>query len=138
MRTETLPSSTALKIVDRIYFPQPLDNPSFYLDPYPHVNGNASGYIMAGLARAIDLGHSALDPKGLDPVMVWHVKPAAAGASEPWEKKLVFQDNGTVIRTASIGVVVGIDPEKNRGRKQGWLFVTGFFSKGMVATKIDL
>ena len=31
-----------------------------------------------------------------------------------------------------------IDPETNGGKKQGWLFVTGFGSMAMVAAKVDL
>jgi len=42
------------------------------------------------------------------------------------------------LRSASAAVVVGIDPGSNGGRKQGWLFVTGFVSEAMVAVKVDL
>jgi hypothetical protein len=51
---------------------------------------------------------------------------------------LVFADDGEKMRTASAAVIVGIDPRKEGGKKKGWLFVTGFMSENMVATKIDL
>ena len=131
-----------LTIVEEIQLPCSLDNPSYYSDPYASAPGaadDASGYVLAGLARAVDLSTTHLQPEGLDPVMVWMVRPSKEGAEgKKWETKLIFQDDSKTIRSASAAVVVGIDPRENGGRKQGWLFVTGFMSRGVVATRVDL
>ncbi|KAH8651120.1 hypothetical protein BX600DRAFT_516714 [Xylariales sp. PMI_506] len=132
-----------LEIINTIQLPCILDNPSYFSDPYAAQTGrDASGYVLAGLARAITF------PNGLDPVMVWLVQPKnAAGASslsssssadDKWTQRLIFQDDGHVIRTASTAVLVAIDPAQNGGQKQAQLFVTGPLSKGVVRTVIDL
>jgi len=129
-----------LKILEEIQLPSSLDNPTYYSDPYASAPGaadDASGYVLAGLGRALDLSSTHLKADGLDPVMVWMVRPSREEGKK-WDMKLIFQDDSKTIRSASAAVVVGIDPKENGGRKQGWLFVTGFFSKAMVATKINL
>ena len=80
------------------------------------------------------------------PSLVWHVrskdsKPVDAkgrGKGNVWEKNLIFQDDGKGLRSASGAVMTGIDPKKNGGKKQGWLFVTGFGSFAMGTVKVDL
>ena len=60
------------------------------------------------------------------------------GATE-WVKRVLFQDDGSRIRSASAAVVVAIDPKLEEGKKRGWLFVTGFLSESMmIAVKVDL
>ncbi len=129
-------ASRNLTILDHIQLDSTLDNPSYYHDAYATAANNASGYILAGLARAADLLKASDDPNTPIPVMVWHVR--STSESRKWEKKLIFQDDGKQIRSASAAVLVGIDPKGNGGKKQAWLFVTGFLSNAMVASKVDL
>jgi len=129
-------ASRNLTIVEHIQLDSTLDNPSYYHDAYATVANNASGYILAGLARAADLSKASHDTDTRIPVMVWQVR--STGESGKWEKKLIFQDDGKQIRSASAAVLVGIDPKENGGKKQAWLFVTGFLSDAMVASKVDL
>ncbi|MCJ1281307.1 hypothetical protein MMC26_000626 [Xylographa opegraphella] len=119
-----------------VQLPCTLDNPSYFADPYAaQTASDASGYVLAGLAEA------AKFPKGDNPVMVWLVQPAAtndATGKVEWTQKLIFQDDGKVLRTASTAVLVGIDPAENEGRKQAWLFVTGPLSLGVAVSRVDL
>jgi hypothetical protein len=131
-----IPDSTTqtsrLEILETIQLDSTIDNPSYFRDPYAKSTGrDASGFIIAGLPRAINW--PAKD--GKDPVYVWHVSPLPGGG---WEKKLIFVDDSSTIRSASTAVLVAIDPKKNAGKKQGWLFVTGPVSKNAIATRIDL
>jgi hypothetical protein len=125
-----------LNINETIQLPCTLDNPSYFSDPYAAKTGrDASGFVLAGLARAITF------PDGLDPVMVWLVQPNTSGGSSSkskWTQKLIFQDDGHVCRTASTAVLVAIDPDENSGKKQARLFVTGPLSKGVVVSKINI
>lgn len=163
----------SLLVKESIQLPSTIDNPTYFHDPYVAQTGrDASGYLLAGLARACDLGHTCGNPKGQDPSMVWLLQRSGesegtssasgegtsaneeAGSNildQPqvgeitkgkidggWKTTLVFQDDGLTLRTATTAILVAIDPAENEGRKQGWLFVTGFLSENIVATKIDL
>jgi hypothetical protein len=136
-------ASRELEILERIQLDSTIDNPSYYEDIYATHSNNASGYIVPGLLMA---GKLADDFPHLDrplPSCVWHVRSNNAsvdfeGKGNVWEKRLIFADDGKKLRSASGNVLVGIDPETNGGRKQGWLFVTGFGSHSMVAAKVDL
>jgi hypothetical protein len=140
--------SPALSIKETIQLPCTLDNPSYFADPYAAKTGrDASGFVLAGLARAVTF------PDGLDSSMVWlvqaseksgasHAQKSAVSAKKSeegqWKQKLVFQDDGHILRTASTAVLVAIDPDENEGKKQAHLFVTGPLSKGVVVSIIDL
>ena len=119
-----------------VQLPCTLDNPSYFADPYAAQTGrDASAYVLAGLAEASKF------PKGDNPVMVWLVQPAGSNDAEgkvEWNQKLIFQDDGKVLRSASTAVLVGIDPAENGGKKQAWLFVTGPLSFGVVVSRVDL
>lgn len=132
----------ALEVLETIHLDSGGDNPSFFRDAYATADNDSSGYVVPGLARVIDVGKTAKDPEGIDPVMVWLVRPrqqgGAAGQAPVWEKKLLFEDDGTRIRSASGAVLIGIDPKLEGGRKKAWLFVTGFSSANAVAVKVDL
>lgn len=133
-----------LKIIETIQLPSTLDNPSYFSDPYAEVTGrDASGYVLAGLARAITFPLAS----EVIPVLVWLVQPNGAvgsdswkgkKASEKWSTRLIFQDDGRMLRTASTAVLVAIGHGQNEGRKQAYLFVTGPLAKGVVVTKVDL
>lgn len=136
---------------------------------------DASGYVLAGLPRACDLSKTHQDPNAHEPSLVWLLQRGSAGqetssASQQesstnedfgtkivrddhrktgdatgWEKKLIFQDDGLKLRTATTALIVAIDPQgveavmnHASGLKQGWLFVTGFLSHSIVAARIDL
>jgi len=123
-----------LKLLRSTQLPCTLDNPSYYADPYASSSGavdDASGYLLPGLPVAHTLGPNEANPHATDPVSVWYLKEAG-------EKRLLFQDDGNVIRSASAAVMVGIEPEEKGGKKQAWLWVTGFYAEGMVVTKVDL
>ena len=111
------------------------DNPSYYTDPYRSDSNDASGIVIAGLSKGFYLARTGKDPNALDPIQVWIARPRAG--TDEWEQKLLFEDDGSRIRTASAAVLVPIEP-KDDGKKQAWLFVTGFLSENMVAVKVDV
>ena len=150
-----------LEVVDEIQLDSCIDNPFYFNDPYAKQTGrDASGYVLAGLGKAVKFP----DPNEVDPVMIWLVRPTTPrtrssgkiqaarrvgkelkkregeeeGDGDGFVRRLIFQDNGKLIATASIGVLVAIDPEVNGGKKQAKLFLSGPFSKNAVVTIIDL
>lgn len=125
------PGSPVLEEVDEIQFDTSIDNPSYFHDPYAESTGSdASGYVIAGLLKAITL------PDDPNPSVVWHVKRSADGKG--WEKNVIFQDDGSVLSSASTGVLVPIDPKENAGKKQARLVIAGPVAKAVVACTIDL
>lgn len=139
------PATKTLSIEETIHLDSTLDNPFWYHDPWASANDDKSGYVLGGLARGMDLLTNTRDPSAKDPSFVWLVqRPQSAATNKDtlakgaWEKRLVFADDGTRLRTASAAVIVGIDPKKEGGKKKGWLFATGFMSANVVVTKIDL
>lgn len=130
--------SMALEIVDSVQVSSTIDNPSYFHDPYvKETSRDASGYVLAGLARAVDFPSK----ERRDPVVVWLVQRVGASAGEQkgsFTTKKIFQDDGRGISTASTAVIVAIDPAENGGRKQGWLYVTGPMSMGVVVVRVDL
>ncbi|KAJ5816856.1 hypothetical protein N7447_009089 [Penicillium robsamsonii] len=112
------------------------DNPSYYDDPYRTDSHDASGYLVAGVSHAIRMvGHSK-DPNDVIPipVQVWYM--TLNSHTGVWEKKVLFEDDGSRISTASAAVLVPIQPKA--GKKLAWLFVTGFMSESMVAVQVEL
>ncbi|MCJ1358095.1 MAG: hypothetical protein MMC33_008093 [Icmadophila ericetorum] len=137
------PEGKRLNLTEKIQLQSTIDNPTYYTDPFASSLGaldDASGYVVAGMARAVDLAENADWPKGSDPAMVWLVQPNRnlTASKEKWTRKLIFQDDSKTLRSASAAILIGIDPKENLGQKHAWLFVTGFFSKAIVATKISL
>lgn len=136
--------SATLRVRDSLQLASTLDNPSYFVDAYATPGDNATGPVLAGLGRALDLAKAALTPDAPIPVMVWHVRAAHADAegfghkTEVLEKRLIFQDDGRRVRSASAAVLVGIDPKTTGGRKQAKLFVTGFLSEAVAVATIDL
>lgn len=120
--------SPHLKFIETVQLPNTIDNPTYFHDPYAAETGrDASGYVIAGLARASKF------PSPQDPVSVYLVS-----ASADRTQKLLFQDDGKMVSTASTAVVIAIDPKKNEGRKQAWLFVTGPISEAVASSRVDL
>lgn len=133
---QTEPKAIVLK--EQISLGSTIDNPSWFSDSYADEStGDSSGFVLGGLTRAIDLRKTGHDPQGKEGVMVWFVTPDK-NASGQWNKKLLWQDDGSKIRNAATAVLVGIDPKKDGGKKMAWLFVTGFSSENTVAVKVDL
>ncbi|KAJ4302034.1 hypothetical protein N0V88_002167 [Collariella sp. IMI 366227] len=112
------------------------DNPTYFKDPYATSNDDRSGFLEAGLARAVDLASTQRDPTAKDPVMVTYITPAKGAAG--WEKRIIFEDDGTRLRSVSAAVLIAIDPKEESGARKARLFITGFLSKNMVVLKVDL
>lgn len=134
-----------IEVFDSVGLDSCIDNPSYYRDPYVSDDSeDRSAFVLAGLSRGVDLKKTCQDPNGLDPVMVWLAKPSSEGTGEsagvaaPWTRELLFEDDGTRIRTASAAGLVGIDPKKENGEKKAWLFTTGFMSNSILAVKIPI
>ncbi|RAL06885.1 serum paraoxonase/arylesterase family protein [Aspergillus homomorphus CBS 101889] len=127
-----------LSVLDEFAFESTIDNPSYYHDPYATAEDNASGYVVGGLLRAVDLPQSRRDPTAQEGVMVWHLRRHVGETAEPeWEKRLIFEDDGTNIRTASTALLLPVEP-KAHADKTGMLFVTGFVSKNIIAVEVSL
>jgi hypothetical protein len=124
-----------ISIHTTIPFDTVTDNPSYYTDPYRSESDDASGFVVAGVSQGIYLGQTGHDINGKDPLQVWYTRQTSTGT---WENKLLFEDDSSRIRTASAAVLVPIEPKGSSGRKQAWLFVTGFLSVNMVAVQVDL
>ncbi|CAG8905208.1 unnamed protein product [Penicillium egyptiacum] len=128
-------SNHSISIDTSIAFASSLaDNPSYYDDPYRSDSHDASGFLVAGVSQAIRLLANAKDPNALDAVQVWYT--TLNSRTGVWEKKVLFEDDGSRIRTASAAVLVPIEPKD--GKKLAWLFVTGFMSESMVAVQVEL
>jgi hypothetical protein len=140
------PQDLELELVESIQMDSTIDNPSYFHDPYPGNRCDASGYVLAGLLRGADYGKFFRDEGHVDPSVVWHVsrseskdkKEKEKEAGDGWTRRIVFQDDGETLSSASTAVILPIDPATNEGRKEAWIWVTGPSSKAVVATKIDL
>jgi len=140
------PADTRIEILNAFAVDSSLDNPFFFSDPYANSTFDASGLVLAGVPNIYTVPRNTRDPTAKDTAIVWYVKPAGQGQTvkehkqEPgaWEKRMLFQDDGTRIRTASTAVLIAIDPEREGGARKAWLYVTGFYAANVVAVKVDL
>lgn len=123
-----------LTIVDEVKFETSIDNPFWFQDPYPTVEYDASGIVNSGLSQALKLADAIGGDEPIAPA-IWL---ASGKTGEKWNTTLLFADDGTNLRSASASVLIAIDPEENGGKKQAWLFSSGFASKSAIATKVDL
>ncbi|OIW30691.1 serum paraoxonase/arylesterase family protein [Coniochaeta ligniaria NRRL 30616] len=134
--------TSTIRIEDFVKFDSPIDNPSYYADPFADSRHDASSYVAPGLGRAVDLHKAVRDSSGKEPVpvMIWSAKTAPSGdsSSRKWETRLLFEDDGSRIRSASAAVQVAIDPAEEGGDKRAWLFVTGFIAENIIAVKVDV
>lgn len=133
----------SISILETIPVASQIDNPSYFSDPYRTPSDDASGYLSAGLLRAIDIPRTHTERSAKDGVLVWYLRSKSNLASVVegpggWEQHVLFEDDGTNIRSASAAVLVPINPKVEQGKKKAWLFVTGFFSESMIAVKVDL
>ncbi|ATY66533.1 serum paraoxonase arylesterase family [Cordyceps militaris] len=135
-----------VRVTDTFQAESTLDNPSYFIDPYANSTFDASGFVLAGLSKAVNLAHNSKHVDARDGVMVWHLQDdflhrslrRPDEARSLWEAKLLLHDDAEYIRTASAAVLVPTDPAKSNGQRQAWLFVTGFMSKNVLAVKISL
>ncbi|KAK4158766.1 hypothetical protein QBC43DRAFT_328403 [Cladorrhinum sp. PSN259] len=113
-----------------------IDNPSYFSDPFAKSpTDDRSGFVLPGVAQGIKLAETCRDPEAKDPVIVGFVK----FDGKSWEEgQVLFEDDGSRIRSASGAVLVAIDPAKENGARKAWLFVTGFASQNVIAVKVDL
>ncbi|ORY55247.1 serum paraoxonase/arylesterase family protein [Pseudomassariella vexata] len=141
-------SHTEIHLLESLQFDSVVDNPSYFHDPYANSSYDASGFVASGIPRPIDLLKNMRDPTAKDGAMVWLAKPSVqssvggSGEVSPsthdWEKQLLFEDDGSRIRSASAAVLVAIDPHEEEGKRRAWLYVTGFMAKKIVAVKVDI
>lgn len=113
------------------------DNPSYYSDPYASTGDDVSGFVLPGLSRAVNLARHGHEPEGREGAMAWHITPSR-NVTGAWDKKLLWEDDGSLVRNAAATVLVGIDPKKEGGKKKAWLYITGFSSENVAAVKVDL
>ncbi|KAE8395377.1 serum paraoxonase/arylesterase family protein [Aspergillus alliaceus] len=133
------PEPRNISILDEVHFDSSIDNPSYYMDPYRTSSGDASGYVLAGLLRPIDLAKNHADPNGKDGVMVWYARPNTPkeGSAVEWQTRLIFEDDGSNIRSSSTALLVPIELQPGE-KKKAWLFVTGFVSENVIAVEVFL
>ncbi|KAF4506532.1 hypothetical protein G6O67_006608 [Ophiocordyceps sinensis] len=148
-RVQGVNAARSITVVESIELDSSIDNPSYFADPFANGTFDASGFVVCGLTRAIDLGKNCRDPQAKDGVMVWKVahqggrgqqesKVESRAGSERWSKRLLFQDDGRRIRSSSSAVLIATDPAINGGRRRAQLFVTGFLSRNIVSVGVDL
>lgn len=132
-------SGGGIVVDETIDFDSVIDNPTWYEDVYASeaTGGDASGFVIAGMARAINTVETAHDPEGKEGVLVWYITPSKDG-SGGWDKRLLWQDDGNIIRNTATALLVSIDPAEENGAKKAWLYVAGVSSDSTVAVKVDL
>ncbi|UNI21303.1 hypothetical protein JDV02_007304 [Purpureocillium takamizusanense] len=140
-RTTTTPQG--IELFETIQFDSIIDNPSYFSDPFATDEANdSSGFVLCGLTRAVDMPRTIRDPEGTEPIMVWKASPddsTTTNNKSGWKKQLLFEDDGSRVRSASSAVLVAADPAKHKGApRRARLFVTGFLSKNIAAVDVDL
>lgn len=145
---DTDSDSPTISLDHEIHYETTIDNPSYYTDEYAtdQEGGDSSGLVIGGLTLAVPYLES-MDPNKSGGI-VWYIKRNSATTTSgqdlsslnKWSPPTpIFHDpNGKHIEMITTAVMVGIDPAKNGGKKQGWLFVTSLMSKAVVARKVDL
>ena len=143
-RAQRQDGTSGLSVQEEIRLDGTIDNPTYFADPYRTASDDASGFVLAGLRRPINLALHPGGPPAKDGGMVWYVRPnttsTEGGEAQEgnWETRLLFEDDGSHIHTASTAVLVPIAPQQLGEPKKAWLFVTGFFSESMIALQVDL
>lgn len=120
-----------------VQMPSTIDNPFWFQDPFPHVSHDASGVVNAGLQHAITMAKTLQDDGDIASVVYLSKGQPGAPAKE-WNTTRLFADDGKNLNSASAAVLVAIDPKKNGGKKQAKLYASGFASKGVLSTVVDL
>jgi hypothetical protein len=131
-----LPNGT-LAIRERVMLDSVIDNPTYFRDPFETTERDASGFVMIGPTRGIDIGPHSREKNARDGVLTWFLQPRL-GSPNAWDTKLLFEDDGSRIRSGSTAAIVGIDPKLEGGKKMGWLFATGYWAQNIIAVKVSL
>ncbi|KAK7977413.1 hypothetical protein PG988_004903 [Apiospora saccharicola] len=145
-------SPPRINITDTVEFDSLVDNPSFF---YDEADPGSSGVVLAGVGDIFSIprhhndtgvkivGATAVVPR--NDVRVWFAQPRFDSElrKRVWEKTLLFQDDGSRIRTASTAVLVTVGPapyslKREGGKSQAWLYVTGFWAENMIAVKVEV
>ncbi|KAK4148311.1 uncharacterized protein C8A04DRAFT_33757 [Dichotomopilus funicola] len=125
-----------ITLVESVQVDHLADNPSYFADPYAtNPDDDRSAFLETGLARAVDIVQTMRDPAGKDAARVTYLRPVSPGH---WKKRVLFDDDGARLRSASGGVLVPIKPENTEEPRQAWLFATGFLSSSIIAVKVNL
>jgi hypothetical protein len=125
----------SISVETTIAFDTVTDNPTYYEDPYQTDENDASGFVVAGVSQAVKMASHATDPDSTDAVQVWYT--SLNKVTGVWEKRLLFEDDGLRIRSASAAVLVPIEHEEG-GKKLAGLFVTGFMSESILVVQVEL
>lgn len=127
-----------IAVDETIDYDSTIDNPTWFVDTYASTGGDASGFIIAGPTRAINSPDTAHDPAGREGSLVWYTTPSKTNSSSGWDTRMLWQDDGSVIRNTATVLLVGIDPAEENGAKKAWLFASGVSSMNMIAVKVEL
>ncbi|KAJ0162693.1 Serum paraoxonase/arylesterase 2 [Colletotrichum tanaceti] len=131
-------TTTTIHLAETVRVDTYIDNPSWFDDPYKSETLDASGFVLGGVSRPIDILTQAGRPEPKIGSIVWYVKPVPGGGGG-YEKRILFEDDGTRISSAATAVLVAIEPSpEDEGQRKAWLFITGFMSASVVAVKVDL
>lgn len=133
----------SLSIEEEIYLDSTIDNPFYFSDPYRNASHDASGFIVPGLSRAVDLLDTVTDKSATDGVLIWYVKCVGEISSgtkncPEYNARILFEDDGSTIRTASASVLIPIKPDIEGGKRKAWLFVAGVLADNIIAVEVDL
>lgn len=122
-----------LKVDGEIAYKSTIDNPSWFVDEYPG-DKDRSGIVNAGLSKALAMGPAIHANHAVPPVIYL----SSGSVADGWNTTVLFSDNGLALSTSSAAVMISIDPATNHGAKQAWLFMSGFASQSIVASRVDL
>jgi hypothetical protein len=135
-----LDEDRGITMVGHVPMESTIDNPTYFSDPYATAGEDKSGYVLAGLTRAVDFMKQARVPGSKIPVLVWYVTPKKVrrDGEDAFERRVIFEDDGQRVSSASTAVLVAIDPKLEGGRRKAWLYVTGPMARAIIAVKVDL
>ena len=137
-------SGGKLTVRDSVLLDSTLDNPSYFADPYANATFDASAYINCGLTKGHEIMEHIRNETAEMGIMVWRSTPAVPAKGDekkaapgPWKTELLFEDDGSRISSISTAVVVALEPTQD-GHRPARLFMTGPWSRAIVAVNIDL
>ena len=96
---------------------------------------NSSAYVLAGLLQAGKLHDHVNDPNALIPSVIWLARRKANGQ---WEKKVLLEDDGSWLNSATTAMLLPIPNQAGSGTKQVWVIATGLLAKGVVVARVDV
>lgn len=127
--------SPDLTTTSSVKFPNTIDNPTYFSDPFASPSSDLSGCVVAGLRQGIKLAEHVLDPEAHAPSVVWLARKSAAGK---WEKMKLLEDDGVWLNAGTTAAIFPINPKTTAGRREAWVVATGFLSRGVGLVRVDL